>query len=136
MDNYDINSIESLSFKDGVRMRIQMYLGTDDTEGIYQALKEVINNSTDEALMGFGNEITITVNEKENFVSVLDRGRGCPFGIRENGENVLVSIFSKGHTGGKFNNKSYTMASGLNGIGIKATCLSSEKFEAQSVRDG
>lgn len=134
--NYDINSIESLSFKDGVRMRIPMYLGTDDTEGIYQALKEVVNNSTDEALMGFGNKITITVNEEENFVSVVDEGRGCPFGIRENGENVLVSIFSKGHTGGKFNNKSYTMASGLNGIGVKATCLSSEKFEAQSVRDG
>ena len=136
MDNYDINSIESLSFKDGVRMRIPMYLGTDDTEGIYQALKEVVNNSTDEALMGFGNKIIITVNEEENFISVVDEGRGCPFGIRENGENVLVSIFSKGHTGGKFNNKSYTMASGLNGIGVKATCLSSEKFEAQSVRDG
>lgn len=114
-NNYDINSIETLSFKDGVRLRIPMYLGTDDTEGIYQALKEVINNSTDEALMGFGNEITITVNEEENFVSVSDKGRGCPFGLRDNGENVFVSIFSKPHTGGKFDNKSYTTSSGLNG---------------------
>ena len=115
MDNYDINSIETLSFKDGVRLRIPMYLGTDDTEGIYQAFKEVINNSTDEALMGFGDKIEITVNEKENAVSVSDMGRGCPFGIREDGENVFVSIFSKPHTGGKFDSKSYTASSGLNG---------------------
>lgn len=134
--SYDINSIESLSFEEGVRLRIPMYLGTDDTEGIYQGLKEVINNSTDEALMGFGDKITITINEKENFASVIDMGRGIPFGIREDGENVLVSIFSKPHTGGKFDNKNYTQVAGLNGIGIKATCLSSEKFEAQSVRDG
>lgn len=136
MTNYGINDIESLSFKDGVRQRIPMYLGTDDTEGIYQALKEVINNSTDEALMGFGNTITIIINENTGFVSVEDEGRGIPFGIRDNGENVLVSIFSKSHTGGKFNNKNYTTVSGLNGIGIKATCLSSEEFYATSYRDG
>lgn len=135
-NTYDINSIESLSFKDAVRLRIPMYLGTDDTKGIYQALKEAINNSTDEALMGYGNKIIVTINEKENFASITDEGRGIPFGKREDGENVLVAIFSKPHTGGKFNNKNYTMVAGLNGIGIKATCLSSEKFEAQSVRDG
>lgn len=133
---YDANSIESLSFKDGVRTRISMYLGTPDTEGIYQALKEVVNNSTDEALMGYGDKIEITVDEKENFVSILDYGRGIPFQVKEDGTNVLVDIFTKAHTGGKFNNKAYTTSSGLNGIGIKATCLSSELFEAQSVRDG
>ena len=133
---YDINSIESLSFRDGVRTRIQMYLGSDDNEGTYQALKEIINNSTDEALAGFGDEIKITVNETENWVSVIDHGRGVPFGIREDGENVLVSIYSKSHTGGKFNNNVYKNASGLNGIGAKCVCLSSEKFEVQSIRDG
>lgn len=135
-NNYGINDIESLSFKEGVRQRIPMYLGTDDTEGIYQGLKEAINNATDEALMGYGNVITITVNEKENSVSIKDEGRGIPFGVREDGENVLVSIFSRSHTGGKFNNKNYTMVSGLNGIGIKATCLSSTFFTASSWRDG
>lgn len=133
---YDINSIESLSFREGVRTRINMYLGSDDIEGTYQALKEIINNSTDEALAGFGDEIKITVNEKENWVSVIDHGRGVPFGIREDGENVLVSIYSKSHTGGKFNNSVYKNASGLNGIGAKCVCLSSEKFEIQSNRDG
>ena len=133
---YDINSIESLSFREGVRTRIQMYLGSDDLEGTYQALKEIINNSTDEALAGFGDEIKITVNEQENWVSVIDHGRGVPFGMREDGENVLVSIYSKSHTGGKFNNDVYKNASGLNGIGAKCVCLSSEKFEVQSNRDG
>ena len=133
---YDINSIESLSFREGVRTRINMYLGSDDIEGTYQALKEIINNSTDEALAGFGDEIKITVNETENWVSVIDHGRGVPFGIREDGENVLVSIYSKSHTGGKFNNEAYKNASGLNGIGAKCVCLSSEKFEVQSNRDG
>ena len=68
---YDINSIQSLDFREGVRTRIQMYLGSDDIEGTYQALKEIINNSTDEALAGYGKRIEIEVNEKENSVSVF-----------------------------------------------------------------
>ena len=135
-NNYNIDSIQSLDFRTGVRTRINMYLGSDDLEGTYQALKEIVNNSTDEALAGFGDEIKITVNEQENWVSVVDHGRGVPFGMREDGENVLVSIYSKSHTGGKFNNDAYKNASGLNGIGAKCVCLSSEKFEVQSNRDG
>ena len=134
--NYDINSIESLDFRTGVRTRIQMYLGSDDLEGTYQALKEIINNSTDEALAGFGKKIEIDVDEKENAVMVRDYGRGVPFGIRENGENVLVSVYTQSHTGGKFNHNAYKNSSGLNGLGASCTCLSSEKFEVQSNRDG
>ena len=134
--NYDINSIESLDFRTGVRTRIQMYLGSDDIEGTYQALKEIINNSTDEALAGFGKKIEIDVDEKENAVMVHDYGRGVPFGIRENGENVLVSVYTQSHTGGKFNHNAYKNSSGLNGLGASCTCLSSEKFEVQSNRDG
>mgnify|MGYP003571251086 CR=1 FL=1 len=135
-NTYDINSIESLSFKEGVRRRIQMYLGSDDIEGTYQALKEIINNSTDEALAGYGKKIEITVNEEENSVSVRDYGRGVPFGIREDGENVLVSIYTQSHTGGKFNHEVYKNASGLNGIGGSCVCLSSLSFEVHSIRDG
>ena len=134
--NYDINSIQSLDFRTGVRTRIQMYLGSNDIDGTYQAFKEIINNSTDEALAGFGTKIEINVDEQENTIMVRDYGRGCPFGIREDGENVLVSIYSKSHTGGKFNSGAYKNASGLNGIGAKCVCLSSEKFEVQSNRDG
>ena len=132
---YDINSIESLSFREGVRTRIQMYLGSDDNEGTYQALKEIINNSTDEALAGYGKRIEIVLNEEENLISVRDYGRGVPFGIREDGENVLVSIFTKSHTGGKFSHDVYKNASGLNGIGGSCVCLSSKEFEVQSIRN-
>ena len=100
---YGINSIESLSFREGVRKRIQMYLGSDDIEGTYQAFKEILNNSTDEALAGYGKKIEITVDEDANAITVRDYGRGVPFGKREDGENVLVSIYTKSHTGGKFN---------------------------------
>ena len=134
--DYGINDIKSLSFKDAVRARVQMYLGSDDLDGTYQAFKEIINNSTDEAIAGYGNKIEIYVNETENYIAVRDYGRGVPFGIREDGENVLISIYSKSHTGGKFEGGPYKNASGLNGIGAKCVCLSSEKFEVQSNRNG
>ena len=98
MSEYGIDDIKSLDFRSGVRERIQMYLGSDDIEGTYQAFKEIINNSTDEALAGYGKKIVISVSEKENKIIVRDFGRGVPFGIRENGENVLISIYSKSHT--------------------------------------
>lgn len=135
MSEYGINSISSLTFREGVRNRIQMYLGSDDIEGVYQALKEIINNSTDEALAGYGKKIDIKLDEN-NGVSVRDYGRGVPFGIRENGENVLVSIYTQSHTGGKFNHDAYKNASGLNGVGGSCVCLSSKSFIVKSFRDG
>ena len=136
MSNYGIDDIKSLDFREGVRTRIQMYLGSDDLEGTYQAFKEIINNSTDEALAGYGRKIEIEVSEKNNSISVRDYGRGVPFGIRENGENVLVSIYSKSHTGGKFDDKAYKNSSGLNGVGGSCVCLSSTFFKVESYREG
>ena len=136
MSSYDINDIKSLSFREGVRERVQMYLGSDDLDGAYQALKEIINNSTDEALAGYGSKIEIYLDESCNRVSVRDYGRGVPFGIREDGENVLVSIYSKSHTGGKFDDHVYKNSSGLNGIGAKCTCLSAAEFTVSSYRNG
>ena len=135
IDNYGIDDIKSLDFREGVRCRVQMYLGSDDNEGTYQALKEIINNSTDEAIAGFGKQIDIFVSELDNRVVVRDYGRGVPFGIRPDGENVLVSIYSRSHTGGKFEEGAYKNSSGLNGIGAKCVCLSSKKFVVQSYRD-
>jgi topoisomerase-4 subunit B len=135
-ENYGINEIQSLSFKEGVRTRIQMYLGSDDLEGTYQAFKEIINNSTDEAIAGYGDKIEISVDEELNAIRVRDYGRGVPFGMRKDGENVLVSIYSKSHTGGKFEEGAYKNASGLNGIGAKCVCLSAQWFDVFSIRDG
>lgn len=133
--NYGINDIESLSFKDGVRKRIAMYLGSADMQGVYNAIQEIISNSIDEYYMGYGNKIEIGLG-LNNMVVVSDRGRGIPFGIKDDGTNVLVDIFSRPHTGGKFNDKVYNSVAGLNGIGAKATCLSSLRFNVSVVRDG
>lgn len=134
MSDYGINNIEHLDTREAMRSRIQMYLGSDDTEGIYQAFKEIINNSTDEALAGYGKEIKITVDEKENIISIRDFGRGVPFGEKD-GKNILVSIYTESHTGGKFNKNAYKNSSGLNGIGGTAVCMSSAFFTVFSIRE-
>ena len=113
-----------------------MYLGTDDIEGAYQAIKEILNNSTDEALAGYGKQIDITLNYDDNRIAIRDFGRGVPFGVKPDGENVLVSVYTKSHTGGKFDKNSYKNSSGLNGIGGSCVCLSSKFFKVISVRDG
>ena len=133
--NYGINDIQSLSFVEGVRQKIAMYLGSADMMGVYNAIQEIISNSVDEYYMGYGDTIEIRlINNKE--VSVRDYGRGVPFGTKDDGSNVLVDIYSRAHTGGKFNDKIYSGVAGTNGIGAKATCLSSLIFDVVSVRDG
>lgn len=134
-DKYSIDNIQHLETREAIRTRVQMYLGSDDTEGIYQALKEIINNSTDEALAGYGNKILIQLNEEDNSIQVRDYGRGVPFGIKD-GRNFLVAIYTESHTGGKFDKNAYKNSSGLNGIGGTAVCMSSEIFTVQSIRDG
>lgn len=134
--SYTAEDIKSLSFRDGVRTRIQMYLGSDDLEGTYQAFKEILNNSTDEAIAGYGDKIEIAVYEKDNAISIRDYGRGVPFLVKDNGTNILVDIYTKAHTGGKFDSNAYKNSSGLNGVGGSCVCLSSNKFFVQSYRDG
>ena len=133
-NNYTIDDIESLSFRDGVRLRVGMYLGSADMQGVYNAIQEIISNSIDEYYMGYGKKIII--NLEGNKVTIIDNGRGIPFGIKEDGSNVLVDIFSKPHTGGKFNDKIYSGVGGLNGIGAKATCLTSLSFVVATYRGG
>lgn len=133
--NYGINDIDHLETREAMRTKIPMYLGSDTTEGIYQALKEIINNSTDEALAGYGKEIRIRLDEKNNSIEVRDYGRGVPFGIKD-GRNILVAIYTESHTGGKFKIGAYKNSSGLNGIGGTAVCMSSKYFIVSSIRDG
>ena len=135
IDNYGIDNIKHLETREAIRTRIQMYLGSDDTDGIYQALKEIINNSTDEALAGYGNKIEIVLNEEWNSITVRDYGRGVPFGVKD-GRNILVAIYTESHTGGKFDKNAYKNSSGLNGIGGTAVCMSSRYFIVSSIRDG
>lgn len=133
--SYDANSIETLSFRDAVRSRVAMYMGSADNQGVLQCVREIITNSIDEATMGFCNRIVVDLYDG-NRITVLDNGRGCPFGPREDGIDALEAIYTLPHSGGKFNNKIYQNVGGLNGIGAKGTALSSDTFRAVSMRDG
>lgn len=133
--SYDANSIETLNFRDAVRTRVAMYMGSADNQGVLQCVREIITNSIDEATMGYCDRIIVDLYEG-NRITVLDNGRGCPFGLRDDGIDALEAIYTLPHSGGKFNDKIYQNVGGLNGIGAKGTALSSDKFRAVSMRDG
>lgn len=133
--SYDANSIETLSFRDAIRSRAAMYMGSEDNQGVLQCIREIITNSIDEATMGYGNEIEVTLS-KNNRVKIRDNGRGAPFGKREDGTEALEAIYTMPHSGGKFSDKVYQNVAGLNGIGAKGTALTSDVFEVWSARDG
>lgn len=133
--SYGANDIETLNFKQAIRKRIEMYMGSADNQGVLQCVRETISNSIDEFSIGFGKEVHITV--KDNVFTCRDFGRSIPFGKREDGTEAMVAIFTTPHTGGKFNDKMYGNAViGQNGIGMKGVALSAEYFVAKSYRNG
>jgi topoisomerase-4 subunit B len=129
---YDEKTIKTLSSLEHIRMRPGMYIGrigdgSNPDDGIYILLKEVIDNSIDEFIMGFGKKIKITI--EENFVTVRDFGRGIPLG-------KVIECVSVINTGAKYNDDVFQFSVGLNGVGTKAVnCLSSH-FRVVSFREG
>ena len=135
MVEYNAQSIETLSFRDAIRTRVAMYMGSADNMGVLQCLREIITNSIDEATMGFGKRITVDLY-KGNRVRIGDEGRGCPFGKREDGTEALEAIYTMAHSGAKFNDKVFQNVAGMNGIGAKGVALSADEFCVVSYRDG
>ena len=133
--NYTAQDIETLSFRDAVRERVAMYMGSADNQGVLQCVRELITNSIDEMTMGYGDEIIVQLG-KNNTVSVMDNARGVPFGLRDDGTEAMEAIYTMPHTGGKFDEKVYQNVAGMNGIGAKGVALSSSWFMAVSFRDG
>ncbi len=130
--NYDETNIITLEWQEHVRRRPGMYIGklgdgSNPDDGIYVLLKEVVDNSIDEYMMGFGRQLDIAVSETG--VTVRDYGRGIPLG-------KLVDASSKMNTGGKYDSKAFKKSVGLNGVGIKAVNALSTSFVIESVRDG
>jgi topoisomerase-4 subunit B len=129
---YTEDNIRSLDWKEHIRMRPGMYIGklgdgSSPDDGIYILLKEVLDNSIDEFVMGSGKTIEIQI--KEDQVSVRDYGRGIPLG-------KLVDVVSKMNTGGKYDSKAFKKSVGLNGVGTKAVNALSVNFRVQAVREG
>jgi topoisomerase IV subunit B len=130
--NYDEDNIITLEWQEHIRRRPGMYIGklgdgSSNDDGIYVLLKEVLDNSVDEFMMGFGKVIDVEI--KEGYVSVRDRGRGVPLG-------KVIDVSSKMNTGAKYDSKAFKKSVGLNGVGIKAVNALSTYFRIQSFRDG
>ncbi len=128
---YTEDNIRSLDWKEHIRMRPGMYIGklgdgSSHDDGIYILIKEVLDNSIDEYVMGSGKTIEISV--KNNQVSIRDYGRGIPLG-------KVVDVVSKMNTGGKYDSKAFKKSVGLNGVGTKAVNALSSFFRVQSIRD-
>ena len=134
MAEYNAQSIETLSFRDAIRSRVAMYMGSADNMGVLQCLREIITNSIDEATMGFGKRITVEIFPN-NRVRIGDEGRGCPFGQRQDGTEALEAIYTMAHSGAKFNDKIFQNVAGMNGIGAKGVALSADEFCVVSYRD-
>lgn len=136
MSQYNANSIEQLTFREGVRSRIGIYLGSADHTGVIAGLLELVNNATDEYLVcPRANKIEIKLGK--NAVSVRDYGRGMPHGPNDFSDEVMINLLTENHSGAKFNDNAYGGKSrGLNGTGSAATCCSSDWFNIISFRDG
>ena len=132
--NYTAKDIKVLDPIEGIRQRYSMYIGSADIEGVHQCIKEIVTNSIDEALNGYGNKIWIDVNE--NKITVTDEGRGIPFDNMDDGVPAIINIFTKTHAGGKFGQGNYSVSGGLNGVGGTAVNALSSSFEVRSRRDG
>ena len=131
---YDDSNIQHLSDTKHIRLRLGMYIGragdgSDYDDGIYVLLKEVIDNSIDEFIMGFGRKVEIRVDWNSGTCSVRDYGRGIPLG-------KVVDCVSQLNTGGKFNTESFQFSVGMNGVGTKAVNALSDRFFVRAVRDG
>lgn len=138
MSDYGVKDIKTLEGIEAIRLRPGMYIGSVGPDGVRHITLEIISNAVDEYLNGHCSECDITVS-KDGDIEVRDNGRGVPFGKAKDGSETLVNVYTKLHTGAKFDSNGktgYNTSGGMNGVGAKATNALSEQFQVSSFRDG